>query len=94
MNVTMCTLNNWILYFIYLHKGLMSVITIIGVQLDYARSIARAVQMIINRIPRWGYASHSSCSIEIGPKCDNTISIYKNERTSLLLVSHVWRRCC
>ena len=42
MNVTIYTLNNWLLYFIYLHKGFMSVITIIGVQLDYARSTARA----------------------------------------------------
>ena len=30
-------------HFIYVHKGFMSVITIIGVQLDYARSTARAV---------------------------------------------------
>ena len=32
-----------LLYFIYLHKGFMSVIMIISVQLDYARSTARAV---------------------------------------------------
>ena len=38
MNVTIYTLNNIFLYFIYLHKGFMSVITIIGVQLDYAHS--------------------------------------------------------
>ena len=42
MNITMYTLNNWLLYFIYLHKQFMSVITTIGVQLDYARSTARA----------------------------------------------------
>ena len=43
MNVTIYTLNNWFLYFIYLHKQFMPVITIIAVQLDYARSTARAV---------------------------------------------------
>jgi len=42
MNVTIYTLDNWLLYFIYLLKGFMSVITIVGVQLDYARSIVRA----------------------------------------------------
>ena len=41
----------------------MSVIKIIAVQLDYACNTARAVQIIINRISRWGYASKSSSSI-------------------------------
>ena len=66
MTVTIYTLNNWLLYFIYLRKGFMSVITIIGVQLDNARSTARAVSISINRIPRWGYSSNSSSSIEVG----------------------------
>ena len=44
----------------------MSVITIIGVPLDYARSTtACAMKIIINRIPCWGYASNSSSSIEV-----------------------------
>ena len=38
----MYTLTNWLLYFIDLHKGFMSVVTIIGVQLDYPPSTARA----------------------------------------------------
>ena len=42
MNVTIDTLNNWLLYVIYLLNGFMYVITIIGVQLDYTRSTARA----------------------------------------------------
>ena len=37
MNVTIYTLNNWLLYLIYLHKGCISVITIIAVQLEYSR---------------------------------------------------------
>ena len=37
MNNTIYTLNNWLLYLIYLHKGSISVIMIIAVQLDYSR---------------------------------------------------------
>ena len=43
MNVTIYTLNNWLLYFIYLLKGFMSVITIISVQLDYVCSTERHI---------------------------------------------------
>ena len=43
MNITIYALNNRLLYFIYLRKGFMSVIMIIGVQLDYTRSTTRAV---------------------------------------------------
>ena len=43
MNVTIYTLNNWLLYLIYLHKGFISVITIIAVQLDYSCGTACAV---------------------------------------------------
>ena len=68
MNVTIYTLNDRLLYFIYLLKGLMSVITIIGVQL-ITRVVLRAqCKIIINRIPRWGYASNSRSSIEVGLK--------------------------
>ena len=42
MNITIYTLNNWLLYIIYLHKGFISVIAIIAVQLDYSRAIACA----------------------------------------------------
>ena len=42
MNVTIYTLNNWLLYFIYLQKGFISVFTIIAVQLDYSRGTACA----------------------------------------------------
>ena len=41
MNITIYTQNNWLLYFIYFHKGFMSVIMIIAVQLDYSRGTAR-----------------------------------------------------
>ena len=41
MNVTIYTLNNRLLYFIYLHKGFMSVIMIISVQL-ITRVVLRA----------------------------------------------------
>ena len=43
MNVIIYTLNNWLLYLISFIERFMSVITIIGVQLDYARRTARAV---------------------------------------------------
>ena len=43
MNVTIYIVNNWLFYFIYLHKGFMSMIAIIAVQMDYVRSTACAV---------------------------------------------------
>ena len=42
MNTTIYTLNNWLLYFIYLCKGFISVIMIIAVQLDYSYGTACA----------------------------------------------------
>ena len=51
MNVTMYTLNNWLLYFIYLHKGFMSVIAIIAVQCKlsengYHVGVMRVIQVV------------------------------------------------
>ena len=36
MNITIYALNNWILYLIDLHKGFISLIMSIAVQLDYS----------------------------------------------------------
>ena len=58
MNITIYAVNNWLLYFIYLHNGFISVITIIAVQLYCVRSI--------NRIPRQCYTSNWSKPIEVG----------------------------
>ena len=40
MNITIYTLKSILLYFIYLYKGFISVITTIAVQLYYSRGLA------------------------------------------------------
>ena len=47
MNITIYTLNNTLLYLIYLQKEFISVITIIAVQLDYWWYCVRSVNRIL-----------------------------------------------